>query len=110
MTEATQLNLLLAGSPYSFEDSAADDLRAREVLDQMLKIQRRQEDVGTQLAAQAAAIKEEVERDFDVRFVYESNAIEGVKTSLAETQQLLASNPLAPDFIQAYTFGRHAAK
>lgn len=31
MTEAAQLNRLLKGSPYSFEDNAAGNLRAREV-------------------------------------------------------------------------------
>lgn len=110
MTEARRLNRLLQGSPYCFEDNREGNARAREVLDQMIRIQARQREVSQQLGDQAEVIRQELERDFDVRFIYESNAIEGVPTTLAETQHLLSTNAATIDFVRAYTFGRQVAE
>jgi len=99
------INSWLEGSPYSFPEDADGEARAKAILDAQLDIVTRQRQVREQFAMQSEAIKTELEHDFDVRLVFESNAIEGISASFAETETFLRGASKDPKFVSAYSFG-----
>ncbi len=97
---------LLAGSPYCFAEDTGGEARAREMLDLFMEIRARQELASQTFRANLDEIRQEVEQRLDIRLVFESNAIENVPTSFAETRDIIRANPAGSDFLSAYTFGQ----
>ncbi len=89
MSEAATINDWLAGSPYSFPDDLEGESTAAALLTEQLRIVQRHGALQRTFEATTQAIRAELERDFDVRLVYESNAIEGVQATFPETRELL---------------------
>ncbi|HSH59635.1 MAG TPA: Fic family protein [Acidimicrobiales bacterium] len=103
MDDAKTINEWLMGSPYSFPLDERGELTAREMLRDQWRVLQRQQELQPELEARAEALRTELERDFDVRLVYESNAIEGVTTSFPETRRLMATVH-SRDALSAVTF------
>lgn len=89
MSDAATINGWLAGSPYSFPKDLEGESTASALLTEQVRIVRRHMALQHKFEATTSAIRAELERDFDVRLVYESNAIEGVQASFPETRELL---------------------
>ncbi len=76
------------------------------MLDLFMEIRARQELASQTFRANLDEIRQEVEQRLDIRLVFESNAIENVPTSFAETRDIIRANPAGSDFLSAYTFGQ----
>lgn len=96
------VNGWLQGSPYLVPADETGEERARSLLDEQIRIRARQQKVQSEFEAQAEALRAELERDFDVRLIFESNAIEGVETSLIDTRAFLEMP--SESFLTTYSF------
>lgn len=91
MGDAATVNEWLEGSPYSFPDDEMGEATAGALLHEQVRIVQRQQRLQRGFGALAEALRAELERDFDTRLVYESNAIEGVEATFSETKALLST-------------------
>jgi Fic family protein len=107
--EANLINSWLAGSPYSFPVDADGEAKAKALLQAQVEIMERQGAIRKSFSLQAADLRAELERDFDLRLVFESNAIEGVATSFHETQAFLRSAEQDPKYVSVYSFGQQVS-
>ncbi len=82
-------------------DSAGEE-RATKLLKEQFEIVKRQEQVQSAFASQAVELQHELENDFYVRLVFESNAIEGIATTFRETQEFLRT--AEGDLISKFSF------
>lgn len=104
MTASGTINDWLEGTPYLFPADSDGEAKASELLSEQVRIRNRQVAVTSAFAQQAEQLREELERDFDLRLVFESNAIEGVTASFEQTRDFLAS--AGRDFLPTYSFTR----
>ncbi len=105
-TDVETINGWLEGSPYSFDSQDGGEELADELLRSQLEISQRAFSVRAAFEQQAQAIRTELERDFDLRLVFESNAIEGAGTSFEETKRFLQDVEATSDYLSVYTFGK----
>ena len=103
VSDAATINEWLRGSPYSFPTDEGGEQAAGDLLGDQWRVLQRQQDLRRKLEERAEALRLELERDFDVRLVFESNAIEGVQTSFPETRELMKLVQQA-DVLSAVTF------
>jgi Fic family protein len=88
MSDATTINGWLEGSPYLVPTDAPGEELASQLLEEQLKVHTRHRDVLAVFLDRTDAVRREIEHDFDVRLVHESNAIEGAGTTFEETREL----------------------
>lgn len=101
------INAWLDGSPYLFPTDQFGEERAADLLEEQYRLVERQQRVRVAFAVQAVELREELERDFDLRLVFESNAIEGVRTTFEETREFLAAADA--DFLSTFSFSQGVA-
>jgi hypothetical protein len=86
------INGWLKGSPYMVDDSEEGEAWAVEILNRQVALQRRVKEATATFEQRSVDARSAVSRDLDLRLIFESNAIEDVDISLAETRQLLESD------------------
>lgn len=107
ISHAGELNrTLLAGTPYCLAEDPGGEAQALEMLDIFLEIRGLQAQADRMFKSNLESVRLEVEETLDIRLVFESNAIEDVPTSFAETRNIITANPASADFLPAYTFGK----
>lgn len=104
MNSSVVINEWLDGSPYLIPVDADGEARAGALLEDQVSIRMRQGTVTSAFREQADELQEELDRDFDLRLIFESNAIEGVTASFAETRDFLTT--AGEDFLPTYSFSR----
>lgn len=107
MGSSAVINDWLEGSPYLIPVDADGEARAGALLDDQVEIRVRQNTVTAAFREQADELQAELDRDFDLRLIFESNAIEGVTASFAETRDFLTT--AGKEFLPTYTFSRGVA-
>lgn len=99
-------NEQLQGSPYLLPDDLDAKEGASEILRSLITIQNEKAALDSNLRSMADDLVHSIEADFQIRLIFESNAIEGAGTTMEETADLIRARPPSPDPTAYYSWIR----